>query len=232
MPTTTVRPGVVYPRAHWYFALAIVVTWVGFSTTYFTRLKDNDIFHHIHGASAGLWMTLLIIQPILYQRGRLRLHRRLGKWASIVLVPLLVLGGIKMIHTMVRNADHYPPGVAYQLAWLDCCMLLTFLLFFGLAIFYGRNLHYHARYMACTVLVLLPPALTRACFFVPWIRSFARALNVSFIIIELVLLLLMLDDRRYGGVKRPYVVAFFVFAAVHLSGDFAGQWSWWRGVMG
>jgi hypothetical protein len=231
MQKTTVRSGVVYPRAHWYFALAMVVTWVGFSNSYFARLKGNDVFHHIHGASAGLWMTLLIIQPILYQWGRLRLHRRLGKWASIVLVPMLVLGGMKMMHAMVNSADRYPPGVVYQLAWLDCCMLLTFLLFFGLAIYHGRNLQYHARYMACTVLVLLPPALTRALFFIPSIRSFASALNVSFIIIELVLVSLMLDDRRYGGVKRPYIVAFFVFLAIHLSGDIAGQWSWWHEAM-
>ncbi len=68
-PAIASKKFVLYPYAPWFFALAIVVTVTGFSHTYFGRFGEVTIFHHIHGATAGAWMLLLIIRPILYQKG-------------------------------------------------------------------------------------------------------------------------------------------------------------------
>jgi len=222
---------ILYPNAHWYFALAVIVTWIGFSSSYFARFTRIDIYHHIHGTAAGLWLAVLIIQPILYQRGRLDLHRRLGKWASLILVPLLVFGGIKMMHMMLLNQSAYPPGIVYQLAYYDTCSILIFLLFFGLSLWYARKLQLHARYIACTVLILLPPAITRALFFIPWFNSFVKTVNGSLVIIELVLLLLILDDKRTGKFRAPYLVAAALLILLHLTINYAGDWTCWHKLM-
>ena len=221
----------LYPNAPWYFALAVVVTWVGFSTSYFGQLAQTDIYHHLHGATAGAWLLLLIVQPILYQRGQLALHRRLGKIASLVLVPLLVAGGLKMMHTMLHSAAAYPPGATYQLAYIDSCSLLLFVLFLGLSLWYGKRLPLHARYMACTVLIILPPAVTRLLFFLPWFDSFAKTLNGSFVVTELVLLLLLADDRRTGRIRAPYVVALGLFGLLHFTMNLCPGWPWWQEAM-
>jgi hypothetical protein len=231
MPASSTSKSILYPNASWYFLLAMITTWVGFSTSYFGQLNKNDIFHHIHGATAGLWMLLLIVQPILYKKGKLTLHRKLGKYASIVLVPLLILGGIKMIQLMIRAQPFYPPHSVYQLSFCDVCSLGMFIFFFSASLWYGANINNHARYMACTVLIILPPAIGRALFFIPWFNTFNRALNGSFVIVELVLLLLLADDKRLGQIRKPYLVALGLFALLHILFNFADGWVGWHSAM-
>lgn len=234
MPVTALsqqRKFVLYPYAPWFFALAILVTLAGFSRSYFGRLSSVTVYHHIHGASAGLWMLLLIIQPIVYRRGYLELHRRLGWIATFTLVPLLFIGGLKMMKSMFVNAADYPPGITYQLSYIDLFSLLLFLLFVFLGIRYGRKLQLHARYMVCTVLVVIPPAITRLLFLLPWFHSFNQTLNGSFICVEVVLALLIADDRRLGRIRTPYVLALALFAILHLSMNYAGGWNWWHQLM-
>ncbi len=231
MSTVSTKKQLLYPNAHWYFALAILTTWIGFSTSYFGRLKQTDIYHHIHGATAGLWMLLLLIQPILYKQGKIALHRKLGKISAIILVPVLVAGGIKMMHMMIKAQANYPPNSVYRLAYIDLYSLVLFILFFGLGIWYGKQINLHARYMTCTVLTILPPAITRLLFFIPWFDSFTKTLNASFVIVELILLLLLADDRRSGHVRVPYVAAILLFIPLHITMNMAGDWSWWKLAM-
>ncbi len=241
IPTTTtstsIRKARLYPNAPWYFALAILVTWVGFSLSYFTRLTEVNIFHHLHGASAGLWMTLLVIQPILYLRGQLRLHRRLGWLGVLVLAPMLVLGGLKMMHQILQAPTSKRPQtselfpVIYQSIYYDLILLVMFVAFLGLSVWHGKRVALHARYIVCTVLVILPAALFRIFFFfVPGFDSIAQSLHGSLVVIELILLLLLLDDRRYGSIRRPYLLALGLFVFLSMTMSLVSDWRWWRAV--
>lgn len=222
---------ILYPYASWYFALAMLITWIGFSTSYFARLNASSIYHHLHGATAGLWIVLLIIQPLLYKYNKLKLHRKLGRIASIILVPLLVVGGLKMIQMMIQRQNFYPPGEVYRLSFIDFYSLIQFLLFFGLSLYHSKRVHLHARYMTCTVLTLLPPAITRLLFFIPGLDTFTKTLNVSFICVEVVLLILIWDDKRSGSFRKPYFYALIIFGLLHILMNFAGGWQGWRNLM-
>lgn len=176
-------------------------------------------------------MLLLVVQPILYRHGRWKLHRQLGWIGTLVLVPILVIGGLAMMHSMMKAAGAAPPGtadIAYVLVYLDTISLVMFPLFLGLSLRYGRQVQLHARYMACTVLVLLPPAITRMLFFIPWFNSFSRNLNGSFFAVEAVLLLLLIDDKRKGKIRAPYGIALALFAIVHLTMFVVGPSAGWH----
>jgi hypothetical protein len=80
-------------------------------------------------------------------------------------------------------------------------------------------------------LVLLPPAITRLLFLTPWFHDFPSSLNMSFVIVEAVILLLLLDDKRTGKIYLPYVLGLFLFGILHLSMNFVDQWNWWREIM-
>jgi hypothetical protein len=220
--------GKLYPHAHWYFIAAIATTWVGFSRSYFMRLGSVTIYHHLHGAIAGLWIATLIVQPWLYQRGQLKLHRKIGYLAAYLLAPLMVIGGSVMLHLMLAHPEGYPPGAAYTLGFLDFLSLLEFPAFVILAIYFARDLALHARWIAGTVLLLLPPALTRAMFFLPFVRSFGMALNLCYPVIEVILLLLIADDRRYGRIRAPYPIMLALTVLAHVTLNFAAGWGWWH----
>ena len=228
---TTAGKFILYPHASIYFAIAVLVTWVGFSQSYFSRLGEVTIWHHLHGASAGAWMFVLISQPWFYKTGRMATHKLIGKIAVFTLVPVLVVGGWLMMHSMMASAELFPPGIPYTLSFIDAFSIIMFIFFIYMSLAHSKNIHRHARYMALTILVLMPPALLRLLLLTPWFTDFPSGLNMSFIIVEIVLLLLILDDKRSGKIHLPYILGMFLFGLLHLSMNFAAQWNWWKEIM-
>ncbi len=222
---------ILYPRASFYFALGVLITWIGFSQSYFSKLGEVTIWHHLHGLSAGLWMIVLISQPWFYKTGRMATHRLIGKIAVFTLVPLLVVGGWLMMHSMMGNVKFYPPEVPYTLSFIDAFSIIMFIFFIYMSLAHSKNIHYHARFMSITILVLLPPALTRLLLLTPWFTTFPPALNMSYALVEVVLLILILDDKRSGKIHLPYVLGILLFGLLHLTMNFAAQWDWWKNIM-
>lgn len=230
MTATKINRKIFYGNAYLYFILAAVVTIFAFFPSYFNRLTSTDNAHHFHGITATLWLVLLIIQPFLYRAGNLRWHRMIGK-ISFVLVPLIIISALNMVQIMLINKASYPPNIPDRLAFIDFATLVQFLLFYLLAIYKRKEIQLHARYMVCTVLGPLIPALTRLLFRLPGIDNFNKSLNISYIIIEIVLILLLLDDKRSGKIRLPYLLAIILFVVQHLLMNFVAEWEWWIKLM-
>lgn len=228
-PSRPRRPGVLYPRAQWYFFVAMLLTWLGFSHTYFAVVRSEPLLHHVHGALMGGWIAILMLQPVLYQRGKLQLHRTLGRWAVYLWVPAMLLCGFFMDRRMLRTHS-VPASVLDQLAFLDIASLLLFAGLIVLSILYAGDLGLHARFIVCTVLLLLPPALARALFIVPGMHTFRVNGNVACGLVILVALLLMIDDRRHGPIRAPYPLFALVFGALTVVSNFVRPWAWWHAV--
>jgi len=150
---------------------------------------------------------------------------------SFVLVPLIIISALNMVQIMLINKASYPPNIPDRLAFIDFATLVQFLLFYLLAIYKRKEIQLHARYMVCTVLGPLIPALTRLLFRFPGIDNFNKSLNISYIIIEIVLILLLLDDKRSGKIPLPYVLAIILFVVQHLLMNFVAEWEWWIKIM-
>ena len=224
-------PGVLYPYAQWYFLLAMAITWLGFSRTYFSVIRTEPLLHHIHGALMGGWIALLVIQPVLYQRGRIGLHRTLGRWGVYLLMPAIVVCGILMDRRMLIT-HNAPPSIIDQLAFLDLISLILFPSLVILSIYHARSVQLHARYIVCTVLLFMPPALTRALFFVPSMHSFQVNVNTAEALVCVVLVALMVGEWRLGRIWAPYPLALIVFGLVAVASNYVRNWAWWREVSG
>jgi len=192
------------------------------------KLGQVTVYHHLHGFCAGMWMLVMLIEPILYQRNKIELHRKLGKIAAYCLTPLLIISALKVIYLMVTHTAAYPPGATYELAFIDVTSLILFVFFLCLAVKYSRRIHWHVAFMTGTLLVIMPPAITRALFFIPWFNSFDKTLNASYFIVELILLYLLLVKRHSTQQQRPYAIALFIFIAVNIAFNYAGDWAWWH----
>jgi hypothetical protein len=230
LPVHKTHQGVLYPHAQWYFLLALSTTWLGFARSYFAVIQTQPLLHHIHGALMGGWILLLMTQPILYQRGKMKLHRTLGRWGAFALVPAIVVVGFLMMRNMLI-ASQIPPMFVDHLAFLDFCALPLFALFVGLAIKYGRDVNLHARYIVCTVLLMMPPAIVRAMPILPIFRkSFQADVNMAMGLMSLILIALLVDDVRRGKVRAPYIVALVANTAVTVAANYAKDWAWWHAL--
>jgi hypothetical protein len=225
------KSGVLYPHAQWYFLLALGITWLGFSRTYFAVVRTEPLLHHIHGALMGGWILLLVIQPMLYQRGNIQPHRVLGRWGVYLLMPAIVVCGALMDRRMIQM-HNAPPFILDQLAFLDLASLVVFPALVMLSVYYAHNLQLHARFIVCTVLLLLPPALTRALFFVPSMNSFQVNVNTAEALVIMVLLVLIVGDKRRGKIWAPYPLVAVLFAAMAVASNYVKHWAWWNGLSG
>lgn len=213
--STLPRSGALYPRAPYYFLALLLVALAAFFPSYLSRLGETDWVRHFHGVVSIAWMLLLVAQGVLASRRRFATHRALGK-SAYVLAPLFVLSGLLIIQGMARGANPFQQAFGARLAWVDLLATGFFAAAVALAIRHRRNVQLHARWMATTALLLLPPALGRlAPAVLPFVQSFDAAFHAAFVATELLVLLLILDDRRAGQSLPPYRALLALTIAQH-----------------
>ncbi|MCX2718116.1 hypothetical protein [Lentiprolixibacter aurantiacus] len=215
-----------YGNAYIFLAISLVIIAVGFSQSYFSKLDEMAFPYHLHGISASLWMILLVTQPYLYKIGKIKLHRKLG-WVSLILVPLIVIGGVIMIKSMINRQAFYPPGSVYKLAFIDVVTLSSFIGIYALAIYHRKRLKLHARLMIITIFGPLLPALTRVFFVFGLADNFNSALTYSYLIIELVLLYIIWREREAKEMSVTYLPFLLFIVVQHILMYYAGGWEWW-----
>ena len=220
------KEGKFYGNAYIFLAISLVIIAVGFSQSYFAKLDEMAFPYHLHGISASLWMIMLVSQPYLYKIGKINVHRKLG-WFSLLLVPLIVIGGLIMVNSMVHRQASYPPNAVYQLAFIDIITLLSFVGIYALAIYHRKRLKLHARLMVITIFGPLLPALTRVFFVFNLADSFTKGLTYAYIIIELVLLYIIWREKASKEMKFTYMPFFAFIVIQHVLMYYAGYWEWW-----
>lgn len=218
-----------YPRAVFWFALLLVTALIGFSGTYFMRLAENNLIRHLHAATAFAWLLLLIAQAWLMRRRNFILHRKLGR-SSLALAPLFVVTGLFLVQDMLARPGPFIAPYAERLAFVDLVTLAWFAAAYWLALRHRRETPLHARYMASTALLVLPPALVRAIgMFVPGVSSFDMAFHLGTVATELLVVGLIAHDlRSEGRVRPPYPLLLAATALQHAGFVLLPDMPWWH----
>lgn len=223
---STARPA-LYPRAAWYFAIALAVAVAGFFPSFFARLGATGGATLLHGASAFAWLVLLTTQAWLLGRGERRGHRALGRWSWIVVLPL-VGAGVAMVKAMLVGSTPFQQRFGPTLAYLDLTTLTYFATAYVLAIRWRRHLHLHARLMVSTAILVLPPALARlAPSVVPGVESFTEALDLAMFATEAVVVALIVHDLRRWRPWPPYPALLCFLALQHATLHVVGAQPAW-----
>ena len=200
-----------YRHAHYYVAALILLTFPAFWWSYFSKLGTVQWQFHFHGATAGAWMILVVLQSWAIHSGQRGLHRSAGR-ATFVLLPLFVAGSSLVICTMAAGNGPLREMFGARLALFDIIATAAFCGFVYGALRNRRNVALHARYMLATPFLLIAPVASRLLsIFVPglMIRSveevprFGSALQVSQVLVVIAALWLWSMDRRVG---RPFLV--------------------------
>jgi hypothetical protein len=192
------------------FLLFIPLTFLGFYKTYFVLSPEFvgtvDAYTHIHAFTASLWITLLIVQPLLIRSKNFSLHRTFGKISYLVFFALI----LSFIPQMIKE---YGKGLFPLNASFDIILLM---LFYILAIKYKKDVAIHMRYMIAIALIFVGPTLGRIIFFLLELE-YLGPFQIPYLIVISILLGLIFWDKKNGKNYKPYLVAVAAFGIYLIS---------------
>ena len=200
--------------------IGIVATFVGFMPTFFSRLGDVDLVHHLHGWTMTGWIVLVLAQAVLIRSRRYKWHRILG-WSSLALFVAMVATSWQVIALMLSGKTQLPFEAAKFFGYSDIVDMPLLIFFFGGAIYWRKDRHLHSRLMTVTVLTSIVPALARMFNVLIW-RSFEglyHSMHLTYLLILGVLAVAIYFDRKHNRLRWPLPLAFAWFTLVY-----ATQW--------
>ena len=214
------------------FVLGMVVLIAGFWPTTFGSDDSLDWLRIVHGVLATVWTTMLIVQAWLAGRWKIGPHRVIG-WSSIAIAPILVITGVMIVLDATRHSLYFSRELRIMLAWTDLTTLVVFTLLWLLAIVYRRRCPLHARYVGCTMLVIIPPALGRLMpGRVPGIHGLTAAIHPSYALCAAIAAALLTRDLiRRNGRAMPYAITTVGILFIEFSLWHAPNWPWFVGFL-
>lgn len=150
-------------------AIAILLTvLIGFGRSFFLKplfpghpAPSEPIFY-VHGIMFTLWILLFVAQVLLVSAGNVRLHRKIGPFAGVLIAAMVVLGVMSALTAAGRSTGFVnipvPPLQFLAIPLFDIILFLTFVV---LAFVYRHNLQSHKRWMLLATLNLITAAIAR-----------------------------------------------------------------------
>ncbi len=155
-----------FKNAHKWLIIPLVISLIGFARGYFFRLDEASWHQHMHGLSAILWYIMLIIQPYLITRGKVRQHKFYGT-ISLFLAGGVTFSALTIIPQNLKAIPSFEPNPIvnadffYGVSFADIFTIIGFAASVLIAITKVKNLEDHAMWMLSTVFWAFMPALGR-----------------------------------------------------------------------
>ena len=207
-----------YKNISWFFLIIFVVVITGFFMSYFglfPDFKEVDQTMHFHGIVLVLWFGLLIIQPVLIRKKRIKLHRLLGKF-SYILVPVIIYSMVLITKHMCIREESTTMTEKERLAdlFLPLSQMVAFTIIYILAMLNRRKTPSHLRYIIACSLVLLAPGLERIPIY--WFgQPEEQSTLFAFVVTDLILVGLIFYDKKYNRKFQPYIVSLALLLVTH-----------------
>ena len=200
-----------------FIAIALVLIWGFYKTyiVYFPSFIGFNYVQHAHGFLMLTWLCFLIAQPLLIRVKNYKVHRIIGK-LSYFIVPMLLVSIFlvtKMVYYRTLNTDSLKDAIASITVSIPD--LISFAIFYFLAIKNRKNTPKHMRYMIGTSLLLISPGLGRAfAIFFNW--SIFYSLAIPDYIAMLIVLVLIGYDYRNKKNYSPFIIILAILIVRHL----------------
>jgi len=201
----------VFNKSAYYFIALLVLALVGFWNTYFSKIfSETNFYVHFHAVTIMVWIAMLITQAFLIQYKKHDLHRVIGKF-SYALFPFIVISLVLLAHQQITIYDF---GIKYfrlYILFLQLSLLVIFIIAYSLAIAYRKSPMQHARYMICTSLTMIDPAVARIPLNIPDLPFSYQVLTFGLTNLILIVLIFLERKQKIGREVFPIMLAVFVF---------------------
>ena len=202
------------------FAAALALAVGGFWPSFFAKLPDAPLPHHVHGWSATAWMVLPLVQYALIRSRRRSLHRAAG-YGSLGLAAVVAVSGVYVVRMMAYTNITSFRLASVKFVWLDLTGIVLFGVYVGVAIAAARrrDLRLHVTALTCSAFIPLEAALERVFvnLFPALVPDFDAALYASLIFLEVACAALVAVEWRSGRVRWPMPVLLAYYLVMHVT---------------
>ena len=226
-----------YKNLVYFFVIIAAMTFFGFFKKYFSLMPDFPgikNIHHLHVAALIMYLTMLIVQPILIYKKKFEIHRLIGKF-SYFLVPLMFISMLLVYRNQYLRmvSDGKPQNECLAFIFAPATDAIPFLIFYILAILTKSETAKHMRYIIATGLVVAGPGYAR--IFITW---FGMDFFVALALVTLTTLIAFVSLIIYDRVKKkrfrinPYTIAFIIWLIPNILIIFFPQTTPWQNFAG
>jgi len=212
---STIIPKPRFDKSGYYFLVLVGLVLLGFWPSYFSKFFAGTVHHsfyfHFHAIMMSLWISALIVQPILIRKKKLALHKSIGR-LSYVMMPLLFLSVILLTHYRIQyhvlvegNERLYGPHL--MIPFKD---LLILAMAYIIAVVYRHDVNIHARAMIATGIVFIEPALVRFLKTLISGGSIAYLCTIAFVYSILIVLIILERRQSKGRWVFPLILASYI----------------------
>jgi uncharacterized membrane protein len=204
------------------FAAALALAVVGFWPSFFAKLPDTPLAHHVHGWSATAWMILPLVQYALIRSGRRSLHGLVGS-TSVVLAAIVAGSGIYVVRMMAYKNTTSFRLASVKFVWLDLTGIVLFCVYVAFAISAARrrDIRLHVDALVASAFIPLEAALERVFvnLFPSLVSDFDAALYASLIFLEVSCAAIIWLEWHSGRVRWPIpaLLGYYLFMHVTLT---------------
>ena len=157
---------------------------------------------------AGLWVLVLIIQPLLIKRKQWRLHRQVGTMAHFI-IALFFLSVVLLTHSQQSIEKSFNP-IGVFIPFKD---LLVLTVAYFIAMKYRKEVRIHARGMIATGIAFIEPALIRTIGTL--FPSIGNHYLWTIAIIYTLLIILIFVGRKYKRGQWVFPLILFLYICIH-----------------
>ena len=205
-----------------YFLVLLVFVALGFYYPYFSlfpSFPSVTAMIHVHTLSLLAWVSIMIVQPLLIRYKKFRAHRIIGK-LSYFIVPLVVITCLGVMRQQYEEGIEHKlsAGQSLKTVFTSFTGVVTILIYYILAVtaIHKGNVGSHMRYMICLFLEFIPPTLGRTLgYWLDMRQVYTHSIAVG--IGAVIIVFLLIADRRRKADYTPYIVALWVYVVCTLS---------------
>ena len=202
------------------FATALTLTVAGFWPSFFARLAQAPLPHHVHAWSATAWMILPLLQYALIRSGRRSLHRLVG-YSSVALAAIVASSGVYVVRMMAYKNMASFRLASVKFVFLDLTGIVFFCVYVAFAISAARrrDIRLHVTALIASAFIPLEAALERLfqTLLPSLVTDFDAALYASLTFLEVACAAIILVEWRSGRVRWPIPALLAYYLLMHVT---------------
>lgn len=219
-----------FPKAHLWLILPFVIAVGGFSFSYWFKFLDVPFRYHVHGLTATLWYIVLIIQPYIYNKKNIQLHKTIGKFSLIIAGAVFASSLLMLPHLFSLDL---PLSRVRTIIFQDSWTIIGFIVSVSFAVKHSKNKAVHGRWMIVSAFWPLGQALFRLLYNIlsKWEIDINYPLLSQAMIVVAVIVLMIDDYKKESKIYSSYSFALISFILIFSLSGYMAEAAWWRYII-